>query len=475
MSVKINPQGYKYDIAPINRNPFWEEDSDMGDISATARVVEDGGSVNASVTAVEVSSGTRLDFTFSNIKGAKGDTGATGPQGVAGPAGATGPQGPTGLTGATGAQGPKGDTGATGATGAKGDNGASAYEIAVDDGFEGTEEEWLASLKGDSAYAVAVDEGFEGTEQEWLDSLVGPTGPQGPQGEQGPTGPQGPAGENAGFVNTYWSLVGSENPSINKDTRIQASFPIIFRLNGDDEDSTITVYMSGILPAFGIGSDISAAISAIPVSAGVTAVVPCRLSYNLPEGKTGDDLPFNLFQIGYMLFSTMNQGEITENWYYREMWITNEMWNNIDWDAASGNIYYESRDAYTEASGATLQTNPATTLSAGAMYTLQFNVPDYRDYSVTRTLYAGLAIPALPTPDPIGTFGPYEQDFSFSSTFPSYGDDPSVTLHFHGTITLNAEVDTTDPQNPTATGKYIVERIKLNYPSINTVNISTTV
>lgn len=31
----------------------------------------------------------------------------------------------------------------------KGKNGKSAYEIAVDNGFEGTEEEWLASLKGD--------------------------------------------------------------------------------------------------------------------------------------------------------------------------------------------------------------------------------------------------------------------------------------------------------------------------------------
>lgn len=37
-----------------------------------------------------------------NVKGPKGDTGATG---------ATGPQGPKGDTGATGPQGPKGDTG----------------------------------------------------------------------------------------------------------------------------------------------------------------------------------------------------------------------------------------------------------------------------------------------------------------------------------------------------------------------------
>lgn len=54
------------------------------------------------------------------VVGAKGDTGATGPQGPKGDTGATGetgPQGPKGDTGATGPQGPKGDTGATGAAG----------------------------------------------------------------------------------------------------------------------------------------------------------------------------------------------------------------------------------------------------------------------------------------------------------------------------------------------------------------------
>lgn len=52
--------------------------------------------------------------------------------------------------------------------------GLSAYEVAVKNGFQGTESEWLASLHGQSAYALAKQLGFEGTEQEWLDSLVGP-------------------------------------------------------------------------------------------------------------------------------------------------------------------------------------------------------------------------------------------------------------------------------------------------------------
>ncbi|MBQ8749104.1 MAG: trypsin-like peptidase domain-containing protein [Clostridia bacterium] len=58
--------------------------------------------------------------------------------------------------------------------------GMSAYEIAVKNGFTGTEEEWLESLKGEdgayagqglSAYEVAVENGFVGSEAQWLASL----------------------------------------------------------------------------------------------------------------------------------------------------------------------------------------------------------------------------------------------------------------------------------------------------------------
>lgn len=53
-------------------------------------------------------------------------------------------------------------------------------------------------IQGLSAYQVAVRHGFEGTEAEWLISLKGEkgeTGPKGEQGEQGIQGIQGPQGE----------------------------------------------------------------------------------------------------------------------------------------------------------------------------------------------------------------------------------------------------------------------------------------
>ena len=55
----------------------------------------------------------------------------------------------------------------------------------------------LSYASGQSAYSSAVQNGFTGTEAEWLDSLIGPQGPQGdtgPQGLQGDTGPQGETG-----------------------------------------------------------------------------------------------------------------------------------------------------------------------------------------------------------------------------------------------------------------------------------------
>ncbi len=50
-------------------------------------------------------------------------------------------------------------------------DGLSAYELAVQHGYEGTMQEWLESLKGKSAYQIAVENGYSGTETEWLASL----------------------------------------------------------------------------------------------------------------------------------------------------------------------------------------------------------------------------------------------------------------------------------------------------------------
>ena len=82
-----------------------------------------------------------------------------------------------------------------------GSRGYSAYEVAVQNGFVGTEEEWLESLKGEqgepgtpfgdltpeqkeelrgeegkSAYEVSVEHGYQGTEEEWVNDFLTPDG-----------------------------------------------------------------------------------------------------------------------------------------------------------------------------------------------------------------------------------------------------------------------------------------------------------
>ena len=72
--------------------------------------------------------------------------------------------------------------------------GYSAYEIAVQEGFEGTKAEWLASLQG--ATGPQGEQGIQGqTGPQGPKGDTGETGPQGPQGEQGIQGPQGPKGD----------------------------------------------------------------------------------------------------------------------------------------------------------------------------------------------------------------------------------------------------------------------------------------
>lgn len=79
----------------------------------------------------------------------------------------------------------------------------SAYAIAVKHGFRGTEEEWLASLRGEKGETgdtgAAGPRGATGAAFTYdmftPEQLAALTGPQGPQGEKGDTGPQGPQGE----------------------------------------------------------------------------------------------------------------------------------------------------------------------------------------------------------------------------------------------------------------------------------------
>ena len=91
-----------------------------------------------------------------------------------------------------------GETSATlhnGANGEKGTDGKSAYQIAVEQGYQGSESDWLSSLKGDKG-----DTGERGEKGDTgLQGERGEKGETGQQGEQGPMGEKGEKG-NAGVA-----------------------------------------------------------------------------------------------------------------------------------------------------------------------------------------------------------------------------------------------------------------------------------
>ena len=151
--------------------------------------------------------GTEIEW-LESLKGADGKDGINGKDGV------DGAPGQDGIDGQPGKDGIDGQNGADGQDGVNGIDGKSTYEIAVANGFIGTESEWLESLQGKdgrdgvdgkdgadglpgkdgidgepgvngtdgkSAYIIAVEHGFTGTETEWLASLKGADGKDAPE------------------------------------------------------------------------------------------------------------------------------------------------------------------------------------------------------------------------------------------------------------------------------------------------------
>ena len=100
--------------------------------------------------------GTEEDF-INSLKGEKGDTGPTGAKGDTGP---------------TGAKGDTGPTGANGKDGKDGKDGKSAYEIWLEAGNTGTEEDFLNSLKGEKGDSSSISEIIEDTDMTIKDSGI---------------------------------------------------------------------------------------------------------------------------------------------------------------------------------------------------------------------------------------------------------------------------------------------------------------
>jgi len=161
--------------------------------------------------------------------GTNGINGTNGTNGINGTVGPQGPQGSAGNDGNDGADstvvGPEGPQGIQGVQGPA--DGDSAYTVAVQNGFDGDETAWLASLVG--------SDGIIGSNgQNGVDGGIGPIGPRGYMGYEGPqgpsngiVGPQGPAGVVVGLGNLVARLENLETYS-----------PLIVNGNGTVGDIT---------------------------------------------------------------------------------------------------------------------------------------------------------------------------------------------------------------------------------------------
>ena len=126
-------------------------------------------------------------------RGEKGDTGPVGEKGLDGKDGAPGRDGRDGIDGkdgAPGARGEKGDRGEQGLAGERGEQGLRGEK--GDPGLNG--KDGAPGRDGKSAYELAVERGFAGTELQWLDSLRGKDGIQGAAGKDGRDGLNGKDG-----------------------------------------------------------------------------------------------------------------------------------------------------------------------------------------------------------------------------------------------------------------------------------------
>lgn len=151
--------------------------------------------------------------------------------------------------------------------------------------------EQLLALKGEngidgkSAYQLAVEKGFIGTEAEWVASLKGETGPIGPQGEIGPqglkgetgaTGPQGiqgPKGDNYQITEAdYAAIAGMVSvPSKTSELTNDSNFITEVKLNGEsvvNEDGSIDLQLGSLDTTLGENITCNQAIGGI--SAGTT-------------------------------------------------------------------------------------------------------------------------------------------------------------------------------------------------------------
>ena len=168
----LTPDTYNFEVW-VDEDSIYPSDS-YGYFKITKNVSEVDGEVVPVITIED------FEKRFAEaVKNAKGDKGERGPQGLQGP---VGPQGPKGERGEVGPKGEKGDTGLQGEKGDKGDTGERGADgkdgrdgVNGKDGINGTNGrdgiDGKNGQDGKSAYQIWLDLGNSGSEQDFINSL----------------------------------------------------------------------------------------------------------------------------------------------------------------------------------------------------------------------------------------------------------------------------------------------------------------
>ena len=171
----LTPDTYNFEVW-VNEDSIYPSDS-YGYFKITKNVSEVDGKVIPVITIED------FEKRFAEaVKNAKGDKGERGPQGLQGPVGPQGPKGergevgPKGDKGDTGLQGEKGDKGDKGDTGERGADGKDGRDgVNGKDGINGTNGrdgiDGKNGQDGKSAYQIWLDLGNSGSEQDFINSL----------------------------------------------------------------------------------------------------------------------------------------------------------------------------------------------------------------------------------------------------------------------------------------------------------------
>ena len=198
-----------------------------------------------------------------------------------------------------------------GAGALKGQDGRSAYQVAVDNGFSGTEQEWLNSLQGDQGPAGrdGIDgkdgapgrDGINGQDgAPGRDGIDGKDGAPGPEGKQGKTGPKGDS-----YIITEADYAEIANlvtvPTKTSDLTNDSNFVTSIKLNGEpvqNEDGSIDLQLGNLQTTLGESITCNQAIGGIAAgttfSADTTLADVLKALINIPVVESEGSIYYGL-------------------------------------------------------------------------------------------------------------------------------------------------------------------------------------